>query len=63
MQSVERKFNELIRRTSGNKPKDAKMLREELQYGTETSVNKEVLDNLKSNAIEFVEVIEVLLRE
>ena len=39
------------------------MLREELQYGTETSVNKKVLDEMKSNAIEFVEVIERLLKE
>ena len=57
------KYIDLIRRTSENKPKDAKMLREELQYGTETSVNKKVLDEMKSNAIEFVEVIERLLKE
>ena len=57
------KYIDLIRRTSENKPKDAKMLREELQYGTKTSVDKQVLDNIKSNAIEFVEVIEKLLKE
>ena len=60
---LDMKYIDLIRRTSENKPKDAKMLREELQYGTETSVDKKILDNLKSNAIEFVEVIEVLLKE
>jgi len=57
------KYIDLIRRTNENKPKDAKMLREELQYGTKTSVNKEILDFLKKNAIEFVEVIEKLLKE
>jgi len=57
------KYIDMIRRTSENKPKDAKMLREELQYGTETSVNKEILDNMKRNAIEFVENIEKSIKE
>src|SRR3989338_2106981 len=40
---LDMKYIDLIRRTSENKPKDAKMLREELQYGTETSVDKKIL--------------------
>jgi len=41
--------------------KDAKSLREELQYGTETKVNEVVLQEMKNNAIKFVEAIEVVL--
>ena len=55
------KYIDLIRLTDKTKGKDAKSLREELQYGTETSVNLVVLEELKKNAIEFVEAIEVLL--
>jgi len=40
---------------------DAKNLREELQYGIKTSVQEEILEALKKNAAEFVEVIETLL--
>ena len=55
------KYIDLIRLTDKSKGKDAKSLREELQYGTETSVNQVVLEELKKNAIEFVEIIEALL--
>ncbi|MBS3143883.1 HEPN domain-containing protein [Candidatus Woesearchaeota archaeon] len=57
------KYIDIIRRTNGNKPKDAKTLREEFQYGIETSVDKKVLDIIKNNAIEFVEAIEGILNE
>src|SRR3989344_591539 len=57
------KYIDLIRRTSENKPKDVKTLREEFQYGTETSVNKQILDFIKNSAIEFVETIERILKE
>ncbi len=55
------KYIEMIRRTSEMMPKDSKALREEFQYGTEVSVNEEVLDRLKKNAIEFVETVQILL--
>jgi len=57
------KYIDIIRRTSENKPKDTKTLREEFQYGTETSVDKQVIDNVKHNAIDFVEIIEKVLKE
>ena len=57
------KYIDIIRRTSENKPKDAKTLREEFQYGIETSVNKDVLNLIKNNAIDFVETFEKLLKE
>lgn len=57
------KYIDIIRRTNENKPKDAKTLREEFQYGTKTSVDKEILDIIKNNAIEFVETIERVLKE
>src|SRR3990167_10300804 len=41
--NIDIKYVDIIRRTSENKPKDAKTLREEFQYGIETSVNKDVL--------------------
>jgi len=57
------KYVDIIRRTSENKPKDAKTLREEFQYGIETSVNKDVLNLIKDNSIDFVEAVERLLKE
>ena len=57
------KYIDIIRRTNENKPKDAKTLREEFQYGIETSVNRDVLNLIKNNAIDFVETIEKLLKE
>lgn len=57
------KYIDIIRRTSENKPKDAKTLREEFQYGIEISVNKDILNLVKNNAIDFVETIEKTLKE
>ena len=57
------KYVDIIRRTSENKPKDAKTLREEFQYGIETSVNKDVLNIIKYKCVDFVETVERLLKE
>ena len=61
--NIDIKYVDIIRRTSENKPKDAKTLREEFQYGIETSVNKDVLNLIKDNSIDFVEAVERLLKE
>jgi uncharacterized protein (UPF0332 family) len=50
-----------IRTTEQLTKKDAKALREEFQYGTQTTVNKVLLDDLVKNAKEIVEKIEVAL--
>ena len=50
-----------IRTTEQMTKTDAKALREEFQYGTETTVNKTLLDDLVKNAQEVVEKIEVAL--
>lgn len=50
-----------IRTTEQMKTHDAKSLREEFQYGTETEVNKEILSNLIEKAKEIVEKIEIVL--
>lgn len=50
-----------IRTTEQMTSKDAKSLREEFQYGTKTSVNKELLDELLKNAKLVVENIELAL--
>ena len=57
------KYVDIVRRTNENKPKDAKTLREEFQYGIETSVNKDILNLIKNNSIDFVETVEKLLKE
>ena len=57
------RYIDIIRRTSENKPKDAKTLREEFQYGIETSVNRDILNLIKDNAIDFVETFEKLLKD
>jgi len=61
--NLDKKYIEMIRRTSEMMPKDAKMLREEFQYGTDVEVDDEVLNLLKNNAKEFVEKIQILLEE
>jgi len=43
--------------------KDAKSLREEFQYGTETSVNEKLLKELLENSKRLVEKIEIALNE
>lgn len=52
-----------IRTTEQITSKDAKSLREEFQYGTETTVNKELLKDLIGNAKKIVEKIEIALNE
>lgn len=48
-----------IRTTGQMTKKDAKSLREEFQYGTETDVNKVLLNDMVENAKEIVEKIEI----
>ena len=43
--------------------KDAKSLREEFQYGTETDVNEKILKELLENTKRIVEKIEIALGE
>ena len=50
-----------IRTAEQMKMKDAKSLREEFQYGTETKVNKDILSILLKKSKEIVEKIEVIL--
>ena len=50
-----------IRTTEQRMTKDAKALREEFQYGTETTVNKNILDHVVKNSKEIVEKIELAL--
>jgi len=52
-----------IRTTEQMTSKDAKSLREEFQYGTETTVNEKLLKNLLDNAKKIVEKIEIALNE
>ena len=52
-----------IRTTEQMTTKDAKSLREEFQYGTETEVNKVLLSNLLKKSKEIVEKVEILLSE
>jgi len=59
----DQKYIEMIRRTSEMMPKDSKALREEFQYGIKTDVNESLLQELKRNAIQFVEAVELLLRK
>jgi len=60
---LDRKYIEMIRRTSEMLPRDAKLLREEFQYGTNVSVNKEILNNLRKNTIEFTESVQICLEK
>jgi len=52
-----------IRTTEQMTSKDAKSLREEFQYGTETTVNDWLLKELLENAKRVVEKIEIALNE
>ena len=52
-----------IRTTEQMTSKDAKSLREEFQYGTETTVNEKLLRELLENAKKVVEKIEIALNE
>jgi len=57
------KYIAMIRRTDELMGSDAKALREEFQYGTEIEVDYEILENVKSNAKEFVEAARIVLEE
>jgi uncharacterized protein (UPF0332 family) len=50
-----------IRTTEQMTKKDAKSLREEFQYGTNTKVNNEIMDELVLNSKKIVEKVEILL--
>ena len=50
-----------IRTTEQMTSKDAKSLREEFQYGTETAVNEKILKELLENTKRIVEKIEIAL--
>lgn len=52
-----------IRTTEQMTSKDAKSLREEFQYGAETTVNEKLLKELLENAKRVVEKIEITLSE
>jgi len=52
-----------IRTTEQMTKKDAKSLREEFQYGTQTKVNKILLNELIKKSKEFVEKVEILLNK
>ena len=52
-----------IRTTEQMTTKDAKSLREEFQYGTETVVNEKILKELLENTKRIVEKIEIALDE
>ena len=52
-----------IRTTEQMTTKDAKSLREEFQYGTETTVDEKLLQELVENAKKVVEKIEVALSD
>lgn len=52
-----------IRTTEQMTSKDAKSLREEFQYGTQTSANEELLIELLKNAKSVVENIEIALNK
>ncbi len=60
---LDRKDIAFIRTTEQMTSKDAKSLREEFQYGTETTVNEKLLKELLKNAKRVVEKIEIALNE
>ncbi|MBU0666850.1 MAG: HEPN domain-containing protein [Nanoarchaeota archaeon] len=53
----------IIRTTEQMTNKDAKALREEFQYGTKTSVDKQLLQILMNNAKKIVEQVELSLQD
>ncbi|MDO8747673.1 MAG: HEPN domain-containing protein [Candidatus Omnitrophota bacterium] len=60
---LDTKYIAMIRRTDELMGSDAKALREEFQYGTETEVEDEILESMQNNANEFVESARVILEE
>ena len=61
--NLELKDITFVRTTEQMTSKDAKSLREEFQYGTETIVNEKLLKELLENAKRLVEKIEIALNE
>lgn len=61
--SIDLKYVEMIRSAKAMAPEDAKTLREEYQYGTETTIAKARLKTLMSNAQEFVDKMRAVLKE
>lgn len=61
--SLDLKDIAFIRTAEQMTSKDAKSLREEFQYGTETTVNEKLLKELLENAKKVVENIEIALNE
>ena len=61
--NVDLKDIAFIRTTEQMTSKDAKSLREEFQYGTETTVHEKLLKELLENAKRIVERIEIVLHE
>lgn len=61
--NLDPKYIAMIRRTDELMGSDAKALREEFQYGTEIEVEHEILENMKSNAKEFVEAARIILEQ
>jgi len=59
--SLELRDIAFIRTTEQMTQKDAKSLREEFQYGTETEVNKELLNELIRRSKDIVEKVEIIL--
>lgn len=52
-----------IRTTGQMTEKDAKALREEFQYGTQTSANKTLLNSMVENSKEIIEKVEIALQK
>lgn len=61
--NIDMKDIAFVRTTEQMTSKDAKSLREEFQYGTETTVNEKLLEELLKNAKRIVEKIEIALNE
>lgn len=59
--NLDKEYIAFIRTTEQMTKKDAKALREEFQYGTETKVNEVILNELTKKAKEIVEKIEISL--
>lgn len=61
MIELDRKYVWMVRQAGSMMAADAKSLREQFQYGTEVSVNSTVLADLRRNATECVEAVQVCL--
>lgn len=61
--ALDLRYVEMIRSVRDMTPEDAKTLREEYQYGTETTISNARLKNLMSNAQEFVDKMRATVKE